>query len=275
MMPLPQKSNPGTGADPAAGKAAGSPAAGASPSGSVKEEAHPPQVDGFKLKGALVQGKLKDLASVLRSISFLEIAPEKDALNVIYVESRDIDKNPYLFSIVKLKEDGVEVLYTIPPEIGPKKRKVDVVRYLLNIISLLDGYYKVEDKTLYQLVENSIGELAGSVTMDYTKLYTAYDSMKKEIADHKKKIDRLTEQNQALTSQNYELKTQNDDLRLRLGQLEGMSEGVLRVKLQEWISEHNGSISITDFAKTYKVAEGRIEEMLNKLVSEGYIDVIQ
>jgi Asp-tRNA(Asn)/Glu-tRNA(Gln) amidotransferase C subunit len=46
----------------------------------AKEEAHPPQVDGFKLKGKLMKGRLKDLTSLLRSISFLEIAPEKDAL---------------------------------------------------------------------------------------------------------------------------------------------------------------------------------------------------
>jgi regulator of replication initiation timing len=268
-MPLPmQKDKPKAGA-PAPGQASPQQPAG------LKEETHQPQVDGFKLKGKLVKGKLKDLAALLRSISFLEIAPEKDLLNVIYVESRDIDKNPYLFSIVKVKEDEVEVLYTIPPEIGPKKRRVDVIRYLLNIISLLDGYYEVENKTLYQLVEDSIKELAGSVTMDYTKLYTAYDSMKKEVADFKKKVDRMTEQNQALTSQNYELKTQNDDLRLRLKSLEGLSEDALKVKLQEWISEHNGAISITDFAKTYKVSDARVEESLNKLVSEGYIEVIQ
>src|SRR4030095_14871865 len=121
--------------------------AGPTPSGpSAKEEVHPPQVDGFKVKGRLLKGKLKDLAVVLRSISFLEIAPEKDLLNIIYVESRDIDKNPYLFSIVKIKEDELEVMYTIPPEIGPKKRRVDVIRYLLNILSLMESYYQVDNK---------------------------------------------------------------------------------------------------------------------------------
>jgi regulator of replication initiation timing len=255
------------------------PAAGPAPAAQymagAKEPAHAPQVDGFKIKGKLASGKLKDLAGLLRSISSLEIAPEKDVLNIIYVESRDIDKNPYLFSIVKIKEDEIEVLYTIPSEIGPKKRRVDVIRYLLNILSLIEAYYSVENKTLYQLVEDAIKELAGSVTMDYTKLYTAYDSMKKEVADLKKKVDRFSEQNQALTSQNYELKTQNDDMRLRLQQLEGISEESLRVKLQEWISEHNGSISISEFAKNYKLADGRVEELLNKLVSEGYIEVVQ
>ncbi|MFH0737142.1 MAG: hypothetical protein V1827_00665 [Candidatus Micrarchaeota archaeon] len=263
-MPLP---NPKSKTDkPASAQAAMS---------SGKEESHPPQVDGFKMKGKLIKGKLKDLSAILRSISFLELAPEKDLLNVIYVESRDINKSPYLFSIVKLKEDEVEVLYTIPPEIGPKKRRVDVIRYLLNVLSLIAPYYEVENKTLYQLVENSIKELAGSVTMDYNKLYTSYDSLRKEVDDHKKKIARLTEQNQALTSQNYELKSSNDEIRLRLTQLEGMSDETLKSKLQEWISEHNGMINITEFSKLHKVTESKVEEMLNRLVSEGYIEVRQ
>jgi len=256
----------------------GAPAPGAAqpPQGSpLKDEAHPPQVDGFKVKGRLVKGKLKDLATVLRSISFLELAPEKDVLNVIYVESRDIDKNPYLFSIVKLKEDELEVMYTIPSEISPKKRRVDVIRYLLNILSLIESSYSVDNKTIYQLIETSIKELAGSVTMDYNKLYTSYDSLKKEVDDFKKKVDRLTEQNQALTSQNYELKSQNDDYKLRLQQLEGLSDEALKGKLQEWVAEHSGTINITEFAKLNKVSDARIEEMLNKLVSEGYLEVVQ
>jgi regulator of replication initiation timing len=256
-------------ADKAAGSSA--PAQG----GSAKEEVHPPQVDGFKVKGKLVEGKLKDLAGILRSISFLEIAPEKDLLNVIYVESRDIDKNPYLFSIVKIMEDEIEVMYTIPPEIGPKKRRVDVIRYLLNILSLIESSYKVDNKAIYQLIENSIKELSGSVTMDYNKLYTSYDSLKKEVDDYKKKVDRLTEQNQALTSQNYELKTQNDEFRLRVQQLEGLSDEALKGKLQEWIAEHSGSIAISEFTHVYKVSDARVEEMLNKLVAEGYLEVMQ
>ncbi|MEW6723056.1 MAG: hypothetical protein AB1324_07370 [Candidatus Micrarchaeota archaeon] len=263
---------------PIAGKtskpAPGAPAAAPQGQG-AKEEVHPPQVDGFKIKGKLAGGKLKDVATVLRSISFLEIAPEKDLVNVIYVESRDIDKNPYLFSIVKIKEDEIEVMYTIPPEIGPKKRRVDVIRYILNIVSLISSSYEVDNKTLYQLVENAIKELSGSVTMDYNKLYTSYDSLKKEVDDFKKKIDRLTEQNQALTSQNYEMKTQNDEMKLRIQQLEGLSDEALKGKLQEWIAEHSGSIVISEFTKVHKVSDARVEELLNRLVSEGYLEVVQ
>lgn len=245
------------------------------PQPAPEEGAHPPQVDGFKIKGALKKGKLKDLVSILRSISFLEIAPEKDVLNVLYVESRDIDKNPYLFSVLKIKEDEVEVMYTIPSGISPRKRRVDVIRYIFNILSLIAKSYEVENKTLYQLVENSIKDLSASVTMDYTKLYTEYDTMKKEISDHKRKLNRLTEQVQALSTQNYDLKTQNDEMRLRVKELESLSDDALKAKLQEWIKEHNGAVNIIEFSKVYKASEARIEEMLNKLVSEGYIEVVQ
>ncbi len=245
------------------------------PAAQAEEAKHPPQVDGFKIKGRLKKGKLKDLASVLRSISFLEIAPEKEALNVIYVESRDINKNPYLFSILKIRENEVETMYTIPSEISPRKRRLDVIRYLLNVLSLITLSYEVENKTLYQLMENAIKELSDSVTMDYRKLYTSYDSMKKDIDDLKKKVSRLTEQNQALSSSNYDLKSENDNLRLRVSELEGLSDETLKSKLQEWILEHNGSINIFEFAKVYKVSESKIEEMLNRLVSEGYLEVVR
>ena len=241
----------------------------------ASETPHPPHVDGFKIKGKLKTGKLKDLSNTLRSISFLEIAPEKDALNVVYVESRDIDKNPYLFSIVKIKDDEIEVSYTIPSEISPRRRRVDVIRYLLNILSLIDKSYEVENKTLYQLIESAITDLANSVTMEYTKLYTSYDSLTKESSDYKKKVERLSEQKQALTTSNYELKTENDELKLRVKQLEGLSDDSLKSKLQEWISEHNGSINISEFAKVHHVADSRIEQMLNRLVSEGYLEVVR
>ncbi len=232
-----------------------------------------PVVDGFKIKGKLI-GSFDNIAKILRTISFLEVAQEKAAVNVVYVESRDIDKNPYLFSIVKVKDDEIEMLYTIPPEISPRKRRVDVLRYLLNILSLFEKEYKIESKVLYQLLEDGVKELTDSVTMDYSKLYTAYDSLKKEANDLGKKVERLEDQVEALTNQNYELKSENDEMRLRLEELEKLSEDTLRTKIQEWIVEHNGSINISEFSRVYNTPETRVEEVLNRLVSEGYLETV-
>ncbi len=233
-----------------------------------------PKVDGFKIKAKMI-GTAKDISDTLRTISFLEVAPEKDAVNVVYVESRDINKNPYLFSILKLKKDELEVLYSIPSEIAPRKRKLDVIRYLLNILTLVESSYPIENKVLYQLIEAAVKDLLESVTMDYSKLYTAYDSMKKDADDLRKKVERLQDQSEALTTKNYELKASNDEMQLRVQALEVLSDDALKAKLQEWVMEHNGEINVIEFTKVYKIPEARVEQMLNRLVGEGYLEVLK
>ncbi len=233
-----------------------------------------PKVDGFRISGKL-KGSFKEITAVLRTITFLEVAQEKDVVNVVYTESRDINKNPYLFSITRIREEEIEVRYSIPPEISPRKRRVDVIRYLLNILSLIEENYSVETRVLFQLLEGAVKELTSAVTMDYSKLYTSYDSVRKEADDQAKRVVRLKEQNAALTAKNYELKSGNDELRIRISELESLSDDALKAKLQEWILEHNGSINISEFTRVFKVSDSRVEQMLNRLMSEGYLEVVE
>ena len=92
--------------------------------------------------------------------------------------------------------------------------------------------------------------------------------------DLKKKVSRFTEENQALLAKNYELKSKNDEMLLRLKSLETMSDETLKTKVQTWISEHNGEINVIEFSKTYAVVETKVEEILNRLVSEGYLETL-
>lgn len=233
-----------------------------------------PRVDGFKLKGA-VRTSLKDVAEVLKTLSFLQIAQEREAVNAVYVESRDIKKAPYLFSIITIKNEEMGILYSIPREIAPKKRKMDIIRYVLNISSLIEQSYKIDNKVLYQLVENALKDITDAMTLEYSKLYTEYDGIKKDIEDLKRKVSRLGEENQALLAKNYELKGKNDELLLKVKSLETMTDDTLKTRIQTWIAEHNGEISIPEFSKTHGVIETKIEEILNRLVSEGYLETIQ
>jgi hypothetical protein len=232
-----------------------------------------PQVDGFKVIAKLT-GNFSEVASALRSISFLQVAPEKSSVNVAYIESRDINKNPYLFSIVKFRESEIEVSYSIPSEIGPRKRKLDMLSHFLNLLTLVEKNYSIDNRSILQLVESTVKEISGSVTMEYNKLFTSYDSAKKDLEDYKLKIENLTEQNQLLSSQNYELRSVNDELTLRVNQLESLPEDSLKSKLQQWVLEHNGTINVSEFSRIYKVPETRVEEVLNKLLSEGYLALL-
>lgn len=241
----------------------------------VKKEQTEPTVGGFKLKANLQKKSLSNVADILRSVSFLEVALEKDAINAAYIESRDINKSPYLFSIVRLKKDEVEVIYSIPAEISPLRRRIDVIRYLLNILSLVGEFYYVDNTLLYQIIEDTLNSISESVSIEYSKLYASYDNLKSEVEGLRRKNERMTDEVKALGNRNFELKARNDELSLRLNELEALSDKALKAKVQEWIAEHDGEINVHEFAKVNKVIETRVEDVLNKLVSEGYLELLK
>ena len=239
-----------------------------------KKASESPRVDGFKVFAKL-EVSMKDLESRLRSVSSLETVAEKDCVSAVYVESRDISKNPYTFALFKFKPEYVEVLYSIPPTSAPKKRKLDMVRYFLNLLTYLNSAYSVEPSAAFQLVDAALKDLNEFVSLDYSKLYTSYDNMKKDYEDASRRLKKLQQDMDVLKSQNYELRTRNDELQLRVKQLEVLSDETLREKVQEWISEHGSEINISDFAKFHRVPETRVEEVLNFLVREGFIQAVQ
>jgi len=233
-----------------------------------------PTVGAFAINAKL-KSDLKEVVSALRTVSFLTVSQEKSAVNGLYVESRDINKKPYVFSILKLTEDSLELVYSIPPGVAPIRRRLDMVRYFINLLTVLEPFYSIDQKIVLQLMENSIKDVTDSVSMDSPKLYTEYDTLKKEVDDLKKKVKRLSDENNTLSNDNYELKNRNDELLLRLKQLENIPDDALKAKIQEWVADHNGEINISEFAKLNNVNEVRVEEMLNVLITEGYIESVQ
>ncbi|MEW6528635.1 MAG: hypothetical protein AB1391_01980 [Candidatus Micrarchaeota archaeon] len=233
-----------------------------------------PHVDGFKIFAKL-KTNLKDVDSKLRTISFMEVVSEKDCVNAAYIESRNIEKTPYLFALFKFRNDAMDIMYSIPPNIAPKKRKLDVVRYFLNVLTVLGSAYTIEQTAIYQLLDAALKEMNDFVGLDFNKLYINYDNLKKDYEDVSRRFKRLQQKVDILNNENYNLKTKNDELSLRIKQLETMSNDTLKEKLQEWIYEHENEINISDFSKFYKIPETRVEEMLNVLVKEGYVQPIQ
>jgi uncharacterized membrane protein len=239
-----------------------------------KKTLEAPRVDGFKVFAKL-KGTLKDAEAKLRTLSFVEVLGEKDHVSATYVESRDIEKNPYTFALFKFGADSIEVLYSIPPNVAPKKRKLDMVRYFLNMLTTLGQVYSVEPTAVYQLLDAALKELNDFVSTDYNRLYTNYDNLKKDYEDVSRRYTRLQKESEDIKQQSYELKTRSDELAVRLKQLETMSDETMREKLQEWLSEHGGEVNVGEFSKVYKVPETKVEEMLNTLVKEGYIEALQ
>ena len=238
---------------------------------SAPPAASTPFVSGFRVQGRRLKGP-EEISRKLAELSFLEMSIDKDTLFVLNVESRDIQKNPYLFSIVTMSPSMVEVTYTCLPNMSPKKRRIDVLRHLLNLLTICEDCYEMDIHAIYQLLEGTVADMNEYVSLDYDRLFSLYDNLKTEHAALQKKVNEMSEATNTLSKENYELKTKNDELSLQLKKLETYSDSVLSLKIEEWLSEHTGEINIAEFSKVYNVPETRVEQILNKLVTEGYIE---
>lgn len=237
-----------------------------------EEKLSAPKVEGFKLFGKRTK-EIPEMADALAPLSFLELAVDGDCLAVLNVESRDIQKSPYLFSTLYLKPDVVEVIYTLAPGTSPRKRRIDVIRHTLNILSLLTDAYHLDDKYLFQVLQSALADITDFASGDYKEIYAKYDSLKVEYGELKANNDSLQSENEKISRDLISARTKGDELAARLSQLESYSDETLMARAQDWLDVHKNEINITEFAKQNNVSETRVEDILNKMVTRGYLEV--
>ncbi len=233
-----------------------------------------PMVEGLKLSAKRV-ASVGNAIAMLRPLAFLKISADGEQIVAVNVETRDIQKNPYLFSVFYLKPDRVELVYSVTPEMSPRKRRVDVLRYFLDVISLLEDVYDFDHKGLCQMIGSALEEITEFASSAYNEIYAKYDNLKTDCAVLEKKVADLMKANEKLGLDNLDLKAKNDSLLLKVVELEKFSDDVLAVKIQEWLLEHKSEIDVAEFAKIYKVSEARIEQVLNKMVGEGLLQALE
>lgn len=233
-----------------------------------------PVVKGFRIP-ARRSSSTQSLIESLRQLSFLRVCADSADPNLVLalnIESKDISKNPYLFSILYLRPDAIDVLYSQIPNTSSKLRKLEMVKFCLNILTLITKDYDVDMKYLYQVLEAVISEMNEYVSSDYQSLYSKYDYLQSDIEKYVRKISSLENSNRELTSDNYAMKNQLQELQVKVSGMEKYSDSVLAVKIQRWIEEHNGEINLSEFASVHGVSEARVEQVLNNLISEGYLE---
>lgn len=233
-----------------------------------------PQVMGFRISGKRT-ASVEQTSSVLGQISFLFVSfdpADQNTVVALNVESRDISNNPYLFSIIYFRENSIDVIYTHNPKKSPKLRKLEILCYTLNILSFFSKLYSIPPEQLYQIVESVLSDTKEYFSLDYQELFSKYNALEEEYLRLNKKYKSLEDSKRELDNQVYSLKSRNQELEAKLLQYERYSDSVLALKIQEWITEHNGVINIAEFAKVYNVPESKVEQILNNLVAEGYLE---
>ncbi|MEM2948229.1 MAG: hypothetical protein QXY05_00930 [Candidatus Anstonellales archaeon] len=238
------------------------------------EKPSAPDVGALRINAKLTVS-FDDVERAILPVEKGEVAKTKEGVSFAYVETRDLNGVPISFFIINFKKDGMDVLYSIPQNTTPSKRKWEVTKKLLTILMLLRDAYVIDTKDIIGLVDMVIKDLDAYATQDYGRLYSEYDKLKNEIKRLNRKVVVLSEENERLVKENYELNSKNDELILKIKKLETLSPETLRERIQDWLREHNGEINIGEFARIYSVPEALVEEQLNKLVKEGFITPIQ
>jgi hypothetical protein len=239
-------------------------------SSSSKEMVGEPLVEGFRVEAKRLK-EADEIISALSSLQFLQIVQTKNSIVLINIERVDIQKRPYLFSITYLNPDSIEILYSYLPDASPKKRRLDIVRYLINLATLLENLYFINHAQLFQLIDNILARLTEYTVATYDELFSRYDALKEENDRTKKIAAELIAANEKLNKANRELKERETELLLRIKELETYSDDVLMMKIQSWLMEHNFEINISDFSRINRVSETRVEQILNKMVREGLL----
>ncbi len=230
-----------------------------------------PDVEEINIKSNTI-GTFSDIAKRLSSLELFYIRAASDSTTILRIESRDIQKRPFLFFIITLERDNINVQYSIAHDSSVKMRRLYIVKNLLSTLSLITDLYEPDNTELFQHVDSAIDDVVNSISQSYSALFNNYDSLFNEYREIKRLNIELTASNKNLTVQGMQLSTENKELSDRLKTLEAYSDESLMVMVQDWIETHDNTIDINEFCKVHKVPSPRIEQILNKMVSLGYIE---
>ncbi len=199
------------------------------------------------------------------------ITSTKDSVSMVLIESRDLNKIPYKFIIFRFYANKIEVLYTIPPDVVPAFRRWKAIRYFLNILTLIGEQYSIDNKLITQLLDGVISEFESIATGKYHDIYLTYSKNKAKMTELTRHIKRLEDERKRLIKENYALRSKYEKVYWRLHELTKLKGDELKTRIQEWITSHDNTIDIVEFAHTFNIPVRLVEEALNDLVKEGYL----
>ena len=231
-----------------------------------------PYVESIKINAKLLKN-FNEIYNILSNVAVFSTQLNPDNIIMFRVESRDLQKKPFLFTIFNFNKDSIELQYSIAFDASKKLRRLSITKEMLSILSLIDGSYELNTKELFQHLDSIIDDVLNSLSQNYSALFNNYDAILNEHNELKKINFDLTASNKNLTITGSQLEQQNKQLSEKLKDLELYSDESLMVMVQEWIEAHGNSIDINEFAKNYKLLPPRVEQILNKMVSLGYLEL--
>lgn len=231
-----------------------------------------PEVEELKFAAKLT-GSMEEVSKRLSSLELFYLDKRQESVVLLRIESRDIQKRPFLFFIITLESASAIVQYSIAHDTSVKMRRLNVLKTMLSVLSLISDVYEVDNTELFQHVDSAIDDLVGSMPQSYSALYNAYEALNNEYKELRRLNIELTASNKNLTVQAMQLSDQNRDMEKKLKELQTYSDEALMARVQDWIEAHNSTIDVDEFSKANGVSPPRVEQILNTMISRGFIEV--
>jgi hypothetical protein len=231
-----------------------------------------PAIKEIRLKGSLT-GSFDMIAKRLSALQMFSLKTNPDSLVLVRVESRNIQKQPFLFFIITIEKNDVVIDYSIGLDSSEKIRKLFVMKNIIAVLSLITDLYQADNTELFQNLDSSIDDVLNSISQQYSSLFNNYDSLFNKYREIKRLNIELTNANKNLAAQASILSQKNTEQGDALKQLETYSDESLMAMIEEWLDSHDGAIDINEFSGNYKLTPPRVEQILNKMVSLGYIEL--
>lgn len=238
----------------------------------AEEELLEPKIEEIQFPGSLVS----DFATIknkLAQIPFYSFNQTPEELDIVHVESRNVKKEPFLFYITKLKKDSLTLTYSIVPNTSDRMRRATVLKNLAGILAMLNDDFKIDTQKFFQYIDSVISDLLSGLNDNYSTLFNKYDALLAEFSELRKLATELSNANRNLTLQAAQLSEENSRLEKELKALQTYSDESLMAMIEDWLESHDSTIDIEEFAKTYRVPEPRVEQILDKMVGLGYLEL--
>ncbi len=231
-----------------------------------------PTIESLQLKGKLL-GSFDAIAKRLASLQMFSMRTTPSDMTLVKVESRDMQRKPYLFMIFTFTGNGIKIEFSIGFDSGAKLRRLYVLKNLTAVLSLIADLYEADNTELLQHLDSSIDDFLGSLTPEYGSLYNSYQALLTKYRELRRLNIELANSNKNLSVQASMLENENVEIKGRLKELETYSDESLMSMVQDWIDSHGGSIDVSAFATTYRITPPRVEQILDLMVREGYIEL--
>ena len=231
-----------------------------------------PKIEQVEFTGKLT-GTFEEIKGKVSQMQFYSLQEGEGKLDIVRVENVNIRKKPFLFYIITIKADALTLTYSIIPGSSDRLRRAVVIKNLASILSVISGSFRVDEEKFLQYIDSVLDNMVGGMSQDYSTLFNKYDAMLGEYTELKKLSGELGIANRNLTIQTGQLNEENKSLTEQLRSLQTYSDEALMAMVQDWIEVHSSSIDVGEFSNTYKVPEPRVEQILDKMVSLGYLEL--